>query len=96
MSSISQIINHINEADFHKAFQALDELRVQNPQLASLKKEFISGKYGYDFADRFLTFVSNLGEKQTTEKTPTHQTIVNQYGDKSVYIEKNEGEIRIS
>lgn len=97
MKNINQIVNHINEADFFKAFLALDELKIQSHQLASMKKEFISGKYGYDFADRLLTFVNNLNTAlessgfENYKKTST----VNQYGDKSVYIERNEGKIVI-
>jgi hypothetical protein len=96
MSSISQIINHINDADFHKAFLALDELKIQNPQLSSMKREYISGKYGYDFADRFLTFVSSLNKPLESLQSTNYKTVINQYGDKSVHIEKNGGDIVIN
>lgn len=97
MSNLEMVIKHIENAEIAKAFEALDSLQITNTTLASLRKEFISGKSDFEFTDRFLTHVKSLktGETQSSQDKNTTQFMVNQFGEKSISINKNEGGIHI-
>jgi hypothetical protein len=90
MEKYQHIIDHINAWEIDKAFQALDELVGADHELARLKKEYIFGTKDFDFANRLLTYVGTLDVKtpEKKEENPSTSRVINQYGEKSVYVEK--------
>lgn len=51
-SLLQNILSLIDEAETAKVFEELDKANIENYSLSQLKKEFISGKVGFDFYDR--------------------------------------------
>jgi TIR domain/Effector-associated domain 11/Tetratricopeptide repeat len=54
------IVDAIQEADFPQAFERLDSYGPTGPEINLLRKEFISGRYGFDFAGRFQLAINAL------------------------------------
>jgi len=57
---INTIQRYITEYDISKAFEALDNLGIDEPAYHKLKKEFIHGNIDVNFIGRLKTFVSSL------------------------------------
>ncbi|SFF22903.1 hypothetical protein [Thermoflexibacter ruber] len=64
LEGLRKVLVHIDNADLEKAFATLDHIGVQNSTFSKLKKEFISGKQGFDFEDRFKTAINELIHSQ--------------------------------
>jgi hypothetical protein len=56
---LQKILSFIDNANIAEAFAEIDKANIQSPSISQLKKEFIMGRTGFDFYDRFKMAVKN-------------------------------------
>jgi formylglycine-generating enzyme required for sulfatase activity len=68
-----ELIECINENDIPKFFEQIDSyMTAHTPEISQLKREYISGRYGFDFYDRLKSCVNLLANTNFATVSPKY------------------------
>lgn len=71
-----KLIAKIQDAELPEFFSAIKAIGINDPRLKELEKEFIFGRFPYDFYDRLQVFVNSLAQTDYEVKQPKYDIFV--------------------